>query len=121
MLETFAVDIAKPVESVPTYLLQMVAGGAVLNVLIALIYAIIQEGLPGQKRLQKGLAFGAVLLAINMLPIAFNTWMQIAQPVMLILVEAVNRTIGLLIQALIIAIVYGQPHVASQTREAIIG
>lgn len=112
---------AKPVESVPAYLLQMLAGGAVLNVLIALVYAIIQEGLPGQKQWQKGLVFGAILLVVYMLPIAFNTWMQIAQPVTLILIEAMNRTVGLLIQALVIAIVYGQPRVANRAREAISG
>jgi MFS family permease len=99
---------AKQPESIPVYLLQMVAGGAVLNVLLAAVYAIIREGLPGQTAWQKGLAFGAVLLVVNMLPIAFNTWMQIAQPTGLILVEAVNRSIGLMVQAVIMAIVYGQ-------------
>ena len=48
-------------------------------------------------------------LVVNMLSIAFNTWMQIAQPDMLILVEAVNRTIGLMVQAVIVAVVYGRP------------
>jgi hypothetical protein len=55
---------------------------------------------------QKSLAFGVMLLAVFMLPIAFNTWMQIAQPAVLILVEAVNRSIGLLLQATLIALVY---------------
>ncbi|MCP4543707.1 MAG: hypothetical protein GY832_41870 [Chloroflexi bacterium] len=111
---------AKPVESVPAYLLQMLAGGAALTVLIALVYAIIQEGLPGQKQWQKGLAFGVMLLVLYALPTAFNTWMQIAQPVTLILVEAVNRTIGLLIQALVIAMVYGQPYLADQARKPVV-
>lgn len=110
---------AKPVESVSAYLLQMLAGGVVLNVLIALVYATVQESLPGERRWHKGLAFGIMMLVVNMLPIAFNTWMQIAQPVVLILVEAVNRTIGLLVQALVIAIVYGQkPQRAGRVREA---
>lgn len=100
---------AKPVESIPIYLSQMVVGGGALTVLWALVYAVIQEGLPGQKKWQKGLSFGLMLLALNMLPIAFNTWMQIAQPGVLILVEAVNRTIGLLITGLVIAAVYGHP------------
>ncbi len=110
---------AKPVESISAYLTQMFTGGAVLTVLIALVYAVIQSGLPGQKRWQKGLIFGLMLLIVNMLPIAFNTWMQIAQPVELILIEIVNRTISLLVQALVIAIVYGQPRVAGQAREAV--
>ena len=99
---------AKPVESIPVYLLQMVAGGAVLNILIALVYAVIHEALPGRSKWQKGLTFGLMLLVIYMLPIAFNTWMQIAQPTVLILIEAINRTIGLLIQALVISVVYGR-------------
>jgi hypothetical protein len=109
---------AKSVESVPSYLLQMVAGGMVLNVLLALVYAVIHEALPGQKKWQKGLSFWVMLLVVNMLPIAFNAWMQVAQPVTLILVEAMNRTIGLLVAALVMAAVYGRPGVASQAREA---
>ena len=112
---------AKPVDSAPIYLLQMLAGGAVLTVLSALIYAIIQPGLPGQKPWQKGLAFGLMLLAVYMLPIAFNTWMQIAQPTVLILVEAANRTFGLMVQALIIATVYGRPDAVGQVRAASVG
>lgn len=104
---------AKPVGSIPIYLSQMVVGGGALTVLWALVYAVIQEGLPGQNKWQKGLFFGLMLLVINMLPIAFNTWMQIAQPGVLILVEAVNRTIGLLVTGLVIAAVYGRPGRAS--------
>jgi hypothetical protein len=110
---------AKPVESIPAYLGQMVAGGAVLNVLFALVYALVQERIPGQKRWQNGVAFGLMLLALNMLPIAFNTWMQIAQPVALILVEVVNRTIGLLVTGLVIAIFYRRP--PGQARVANVG
>jgi len=112
---------AKPVDSVPVYLLQMLAGGAVLTVLTALVYAIIQGGLPGRKPWRKGLAFGAILLAVYMLPIAFNTWMQIAQPTVLILVEAANRTVGLVVQALVIAIVYGPPDAVGEVRAASVG
>ena len=112
---------AKPVESVPVYLLLMLAGGAVLTVLTALVYAIIQRGLPGNKPWQKGLAFGTMLLAVYMLPIAFNTWVQIAQPTVLILVEAANRTVGLMVQALIIATVYGRPDAVGQVPAASVG
>ncbi|MBL7065391.1 MAG: hypothetical protein ISS49_14455 [Anaerolineae bacterium] len=52
---------AKPVESIPIYLSQMVVGGGALTVLSALVYAAIQEALPGQKKWQKGLAFGLTL------------------------------------------------------------
>jgi hypothetical protein len=112
---------AKPVDSVPIYLVQMLAGGAILTVLSALVYAIIQPGLPGQEPWQQGLAFGMVLLAVYMLPIALNTWMQIAQPTVLILVEAVNRTIGLVVQAFIIAIVYGRSDAVGKVRAASVG
>lgn len=95
---------AKPVDSTVAYLIQMVVGGAVLNMLLALVYATIYPGLPGKTGWQKGLAFGLLLLIVNMLPIAFNTWMQIAQPVVLIIIEALNRTVGLLITGLIIAV-----------------
>ena len=98
---------AKPVESLPAYLATMMGGSVILTVLFALIYALIRDGLPGQRAWQKGLSFGLILLAVYMLPTAFNTWMQIAQPLTLILLEAVNRTIGLLVQAVIIALVYG--------------
>ena len=98
---------AKQPASIPVYLGQMIVGGALLNVMFALIYAVIQQSIPGQKSWQKGLFFGAILLVVNMLPMAFNTWMQIAQPNQLILVEAVNRSIGLMLQAVIIAGIYG--------------
>ena len=105
---------AKPIDSLPSYFAQMLVGGAVLNVLMAVIYAIIHQALPGRRAWQKGLVFGGILLVLYMLPIAFNAWMQIAQPPALILAEAVNRTIGLLIEALVIAVIYGQerPQVA---------
>jgi hypothetical protein len=99
---------AKPIDSLPSYFAQMLVGGAVLNVLIAVVYGVIHQALPGQKAWQKGLVFGGMLLVLYMLPIAFNAWMQIAQPPALILVEAINRTIGLMIEALIIAVIYGQ-------------
>jgi len=97
---------AKPMDSVAIYLITMLAGGSVLTVLLALVYAVIQTGLPGQKPLVKGLSFGVMLMVVFMLPTAFNTWMQIAQPDVLILIEAVNRSIGLMVQAVIIALVY---------------
>ena len=98
---------ARPVESISAYLTQMMIGGALLNVLLALAYAIIHTGLPGAQW-KKGLSFWLILLVVNMLPMAFNTWMQIAQPVPLILVEAANRSIGLMITALVVAVVYGR-------------
>lgn len=112
---------ARPVESVGTYLAQMVVGGLALNLLLALVYAVVQEALPGQKRWQQGFSFGLILLVVNMLPIAFNTWMQIAQPEALILVEALNRTVGLLVTGLAIAVVYGQPQVTTRPQEAVAG
>ncbi len=105
---------AKPVESVPVYLATMIAGSIVLTVLFALIFALIRDCLPGRRAWQKGLFFGLILLAVYMLPMAFNTWMQIAQPLGLILLEAMNRTIGLLVQAVIIALVYGVGRPVSQ-------
>jgi hypothetical protein len=112
---------AKPVESIGIYLTQMMLGGLALNVLLAVVYAVVQGALPGQKTWQKGLAFGLILLVVNMLPIAFNTWMQIAQPEALILVEALNRTVGLLVTGLAIAVVYGQPQVTTRPQEAVAG
>lgn len=109
---------AKPVESLPVYLTTMVAGSIVLTVLFALIYALIRDGLPGRRAWQKGLFFGLILLAVYMLPTAFNTWMQIAQPLALILLEAMNRTIGLLVQAVIIALVYGMGRSIPQAGQA---
>jgi len=102
---------AKPVTSIPAYLSIMLAGSVVLTVMFALVYALIRGGLPGRNAWQKGLSYGLILLVVNMLPMAFNTWMQIAQPTLLILVEALNRSISLMIQAVIIALVYdaGKP------------
>ncbi len=99
---------AKQPTSIPSYLLQMIVGSLVITILFAIIYAIIEDGLPGQNLWQKGLSFGLLLLAVNMLPIAFNTWMQINQPDVLILIEAMNRSISLMIQALIISLVYNK-------------
>jgi len=55
------------------------------------------------------LAFGLVLIATRVLPGAFDAWMEIAQPGVLILVEMVNNTIGVLIVGLVIAAFYGRP------------
>ncbi|MDY7078450.1 MAG: hypothetical protein SXV54_16160 [Chloroflexota bacterium] len=113
---------AKQVTSVPVYLLQMVVvGGLVLNTLWAIVYAIIQEGLPGQNKWQKGLAFGLVLIAIKVLPTAFNTWMQIAQPGVLVLIEMVNSAINALVAGLLIAAFYGSPATVGQARKAHVG
>ena len=109
---------AKPITSLPLYLLQRIVVGGALTVLWALVYAAIQEGLPGQNKWQKGLAFGLVLIATRVLPGAFNAWMEIAQPGVLVLVEMVNNAIGVLIVGLVIAAFYGRPGVASQAREA---
>jgi len=109
---------AKPITSIPIYLLEMVLGGLALCVLWALIYVIIQEGLPGRYKWQKGLVFGLILIAIKVLPAAFNTWMQVAQPDVLLLVETVNSTIGALIAGLLIAAFYGRPGVGGQVSPA---
>jgi len=97
---------AKQPASIGAYLVQMVAGSLVISSLFAAVYAVVRESLPGEKAWQKGIAFGVILLGLNMLPIAFNTWMQIAQPEVLILIEAANRSISLMVQAVLIAAVY---------------
>lgn len=47
--------------------------------------------------------------------------MQIAQPGVLILVEAANRTVGLLIAGLLIAVIYGGPGDTGRVRQASLG
>lgn len=83
-------------------------GSLLLNVLLSLVYALIQKGLPGGNKLKKGFIFGLGVWAVGMLPgmLATQAFMTVATTVVIYwtLLGLVQKPL----EGMIIAAIYGE-------------
>ena len=94
--------------SLMNWLLVMGLGGIVATIFLAALYAYTEKGLPVKSVWQKGLCFGLLLWLVSTLPLAFNTWLLMTYPVILITIEVINGLIGGLVAGVTLAIVYNK-------------
>ncbi len=79
----------------------------VLNVILSLVYVLIQKGLPVEGKLKKGMVFGVCVWAVGLLPgmLATQTFMTVASTVVVYwtLLGLVQKPL----EGMIIAAIYG--------------
>jgi len=99
-------DVWKPMEGPPG--LEVYIGGLILSIILALIYAIVQKGIPGKNKIAKGIVFGLCVWAVGTLPGMFATWafMTVAETV--IIYWTILALVVTPIKGIIIAAIYGE-------------
>ena len=100
------VNVWRPMEGAPGA--SFFAGSLVLSLVLVLVYALINKGIPGQNKLVKGLVYGLCVWAVGILPGTFATYyfMTVAPTVVIYW-----ATLGLIIsplKGLLIAAIYGE-------------
>ena len=100
------VSVWKPMEGAPG--LGFYVGALVLNIVLALVYALIHKGIPGRNRLVRGLIFGLCIWSIGTLPGMFATYSFMAVNATVVVYWGVLALIQNPLQGLIIAAIYGE-------------
>ncbi len=72
------------------------------------LYLMIYQSLPGKSDWKKGLIFGIILGIIKAIPEAFNQFMLLKYPTILIIIQLTNTLLGLVIFGVILGIIYGK-------------
>lgn len=90
---------------------------------ITMLFVVLYPGLPGQGW-QKGIFFGLMLATLKAVPEAFNQFMIFDYPTIMIVIQLINTSIGMLVIGLALALVSGwlrvfEPGQAEATTEAV--
>ncbi len=88
--------------------LEYLAGGFILNIILAVVYALLRKGIPGKNRLVKGLVFGLCVWAVGMLPGMFATYYFMTVASTVVVYWTILGLIEYPIMGLIIAAIYGE-------------
>jgi hypothetical protein len=86
-------------------LILMIAGGLVLNILLAYVYALFYRGIPG-KGVKKGLWYGFGVWLVGTLPGMFSVYTLMAVAPFVVLYWTVRGFVGNLLLGAVIAAVY---------------
>jgi hypothetical protein len=97
---------AKPMEPFAGWMLLMFAGGLVSAMLLTLLYSYAEKGIAIKQNWKKGLFFGFLFWIVSGLPTAYNTWLLHSYPDAIVLLEAFNGLVGLLVAGTVIGLVY---------------
>jgi hypothetical protein len=99
-------NVWKPMDSPPGLLFYI--GSFLLNIILAVVYALFHKGIPGKNRLTKGLIFGLCVWAIGMLPGMFCTYYFMTVAAGVVIYWTVLGLVETPIKGLIIAAIYGE-------------
>lgn len=88
--------------------LGFLVGGFVINVIMAIVYALLQKGIPGKNKLVKGIVFGLCVWAVGMLPGMFVTHAFMTVATGVVIYWTILGLIMSPIKGLIIAAIYGE-------------
>lgn len=99
-------NVWKEIEGAPGPMF-MVAS-LILNIILALVYALFRKGIPGKNRLAKGLVYGLCVWAVGILPgmLATYTFMTVATTVVVYWI--ISGLVITPLEGLIIAAIYGE-------------
>jgi hypothetical protein len=99
-------NVWKPMSGGPGVMFMV--GSFVLSLILALVYALIQKGIPGGNKFVKGMVFGLCVWAVGMLPGMFATYafMNIAATV--VVYCTVLGLIKTPLEGMIISAIYGE-------------
>jgi len=99
-------NVWKPMDGPPG--LGFHIGGFLLNVVLAVVYALFRKGIPGKNKLAKGFVFGLCVWAVGMLPGMFSTYYFMTVATGVVIYWAILGLIEMPIKGLIIAAIYGE-------------
>lgn len=99
-------NIWKPMEGPPG--MAFYIGALVLNIILALVYALLHKGIPGKNKLAKGLMFGLCVWAVGVLPGMFATYSFMAVATTVVVYWTILGLIEAPLSGLIIAAIYGE-------------
>jgi len=95
----------------PTYAslgLAFFIGSFLLNIILAVVYALLRKGIPGKNKLVKGLVFGLSVWAVGMLPGMFCTYYFMTVATGVVIYWTILGLVEMPIKGLIIAAIYGE-------------
>ena len=79
-----------------------------INVILAVVYALLQKGIPGGNKAVKGLVFGLCVWAVGMLPGMFSTYAFMTVATTVVVYWTILGLIHIPLEGLIIALIYGR-------------
>lgn len=99
-------NVWKPVNGAPSAM--FMAGGLMLSIILAFVYALINKGIPGSNKFVKGIIFGLCVWAVGMMPgmLATYEFMTVAPTV--IIYWSIIGLIKTPLVGIIIAAIYGE-------------
>jgi len=99
-------NVWRPTYSCPG--LAFFIGSFLLNIILAVVYALLRKGIPGKNKLTKGLIFGLCVWAVGMLPGMFATYSFMTVATGVIIYWTILGLVEMPIRGLIIAAIYGE-------------
>ena len=96
----------KPMNGGPS--VKFIIGSFVLSIILALVYALINKGIPGGNKLTKGIVFGLCVWAVGMLPGAFSTYAFMTVAKTVVIYWTILFLVKLPLEGMIIAAIYGE-------------
>lgn len=84
--------------------------GLFLEILVIFLFILLYQGIPSQGW-KKGLVFGLIIGFLRSVPEAFNQFMLVNYPEILILIQLMNTFIGYIIFGLILGIIFDKAKV----------
>ena len=94
-------NVWKPVLGAPG--VDFFIGLLVMNIIFALIYALLKNGVPGNNRFVKGIVYGVCVWAVGILPGMFSTYMFMTVAVTVIVYLTVSNLILMPVKGLIVS------------------
>ena len=99
-------NIWKPMAGGPGAMFMV--GSLVLSIILSLVYALIQKGIPGGNKLAKGIVFGLCVWAVGMLPGMLVTYAFMTVANTVIVYWAILGLIKTPLEGIIISMIYGE-------------
>jgi len=84
------------------------SGVMALNIVLALVYALLVKGIPGKNKLTKGLVFGLCVWAVGTLPAMLATYMFMTVGATVVIYWTITGLVFTPLMGLIIAAIYGE-------------
>lgn len=88
------------------WLLWMNLGGLVFSLLLALVYALLYQGIPGKKGLEKGFVFGVLIFFVSVLPGGFYYLMLMNVSSVFVIYFILQGLALSIIRGLVLGVVY---------------
>ena len=98
-------NVWQPMEGAPP--MAYFLGLFLLNIIFAIVYALLHKGLPGDKNVIKGLVYGLVIWAVGMLPGMFATYIFMTVAPTVVVYWTIMGLITYPLEGLIVALIYG--------------